>query len=140
MKPIFHFFQIVVSLNDHREARPRAFVAKSHGGALSQALRKLRTRREELNLSQADVADALGVNASYIGLLERGERSPSVEVLLKLAEAVQVSPADLFSPAKASPVNDAAELQQLRVLMKRWAPGKRRALVAIAKTIGSLDG
>ncbi len=58
---------------------------------------------------------------------------------LKFAEVVQVSPADLFTSTKNPVVDDVDEVHQLRVLMKRWPPAKRRALVVIAKTISHLD-
>lgn len=50
-------------------------------------LRRLRTERGE---TQATMARALGISASYVNLLENNERSVSVAVLLRLFEAYGV--------------------------------------------------
>jgi transcriptional regulator with XRE-family HTH domain len=41
-----------------------------------------------------------GVHRNYIGGIERGERSPSVEAIVKLAEALDVTLSDLFRRAE----------------------------------------
>lgn len=41
-----------------------------------------------------------GVHRNYIGGVERGERSPTVATVVKLANALDVSLADLFRQAE----------------------------------------
>lgn len=45
----------------------------------------LRTLRIARNLSQAEVAEAVGVTAGLIGQMERGDRRGSVETVRRLA-------------------------------------------------------
>ena len=47
--------------------------------------------RKKKKLSQGQVAKAIGVHAPVIGRYERGEVKPSVDVAIKLAEALSVS-------------------------------------------------
>jgi transcriptional regulator with XRE-family HTH domain len=48
----------------------------------------IRRRRERANLSQEDIADEAGLSRNYVGMLERGERAPTIIVLRQLAVAL----------------------------------------------------
>jgi XRE family transcriptional regulator, fatty acid utilization regulator len=48
---------------------------------------RLRRLRRDLGLTQAGMAQELGVSASYLNLLERNQRPVTAQVLLRLAEA-----------------------------------------------------
>ena len=52
---------------------------------------RLQQERCNLKLSQKEVANAVGVNPSVVSNYENGERTPSVEVLIKLANLFQCS-------------------------------------------------
>lgn len=54
----------------------------------------LRLRRQ-VGLSQEQLAFSSGVTRNYVGGLERGEKSPTLRTLDKLAEALGVSPLEL---------------------------------------------
>ena len=47
-------------------------------------------------MTQESVAEASGLDRSYIGGIERGERNPALDAMLRLAAALRVSPASLF--------------------------------------------
>ncbi|MDE3050162.1 MAG: helix-turn-helix transcriptional regulator [Nitrospirota bacterium] len=55
---------------------------------LGQAIRK---QREQLGLSQEKLAERCGFDRTYISMLERGKRNPSLLNLLKLAKGLQTS-------------------------------------------------
>ena len=55
---------------------------------------RLRRLRRELGRTQADMAEELGVSASYIALIERNQRPLTAELLLRLAETYRVDLAD----------------------------------------------
>jgi transcriptional regulator with XRE-family HTH domain len=68
---------------------------------VAQNLRSVRTRQ---NLSQQVVAKKARVSVSYISMLERGERTPTLETLDGLAKALGVSPLHLFEkPSTTGP-------------------------------------
>lgn len=49
----------------------------------------LKKRRHELELTQGELAQKLGVAQNYITYLEKGSRNPSLETLKKLARALR---------------------------------------------------
>ena len=51
----------------------------------------IRTRREELNLSQAELARAAGVHVRQIRRYESGEQQPVLAVAVKMAAALGVT-------------------------------------------------
>ncbi|WP_425982218.1 helix-turn-helix domain-containing protein [Brevundimonas sp. TWP1-2-1b1] len=56
-------------------------------------LRRLRTSAA---LSQEELAFRAGMKRSYLSDIERGTRNPSVRALGRIAEALNVAPADLL--------------------------------------------
>lgn len=68
----------------------------------AKPMRELTRIREERGLSQQGLADASGVNKATINQIERGRRSPNVETLEKLSDALGVGVADFFPKAQAS--------------------------------------
>jgi transcriptional regulator with XRE-family HTH domain len=56
----------------------------------------IKTLRENLELTQEQLAKRAGVNHSYISLLETGQRMPTVKTADKLCAALGIKLADLF--------------------------------------------
>lgn len=52
---------------------------------------RIRTRRQELGLSQAELGFKLGIHQKQISAYERGVNLPSSEVLIKMAEVLGLS-------------------------------------------------
>lgn len=64
--------------------------------------KKIRQIREARGLTQSELAERCELSDNFIGLLERGENSPSIFTLEKLARALNVSPSELFALDKSS--------------------------------------
>lgn len=58
--------------------------------------------RHERDMTQEELAGNVGLSFRYIGSVERGQASPSVTVLGKLAEALGVEPSVLVTKRKRS--------------------------------------
>lgn len=59
--------------------------------------KSVRQARLKAGLTQEDLADKSGLDRSYLGGVERGERNPTLTVIEKIAEGLGVSIAELFS-------------------------------------------
>jgi transcriptional regulator with XRE-family HTH domain len=53
--------------------------------------------RQERRLSQEAFADLAGVHRTYISQLERGLKSPTIDVLYKLAAALDMRASDILA-------------------------------------------
>lgn len=58
---------------------------------------RIRQRRDELGLTQAALAFKSEIHYSYIGSLETGGRNPSVDLLARLAKALDMDLGDLVA-------------------------------------------
>lgn len=58
----------------------------------------LREIRKKKKMSQVILAEEAGLNRTYIGELERGEKNMSLNTLLKLVKALKIEITDLFNP------------------------------------------
>ena len=56
----------------------------------------IRRLRDSLAMTQENLAEISGLDRSYIGGVERGERNPTLSAILRLASALRVSPGSLF--------------------------------------------
>lgn len=77
------------------EQRPRKQIQPDSGPAkaFGQALREIRISRE---MSQEQLAFECGFDRTYISLVERGVRSPTVRSLVQLADALKVRPSEVL--------------------------------------------
>jgi transcriptional regulator with XRE-family HTH domain len=58
--------------------------------------RALRQRRHRLGVSQEEFADLCGLDRTYVGGIERGERNLALINIEKLARALKISLSELF--------------------------------------------
>ena len=58
---------------------------------------ELRKARQRAGLTQEELAYRAKLHRTYIGLLERDKRSPTLDVLFRLCEAMGVKPSRLIA-------------------------------------------
>lgn len=56
----------------------------------------MKKRREELKLTQAEIAELIGIARSTYTNIERGEKNPSFEIMLKVKEVFKVTEDGIF--------------------------------------------
>ena len=76
---------------------------------LGQKIRQLRVAK---GLSQEAFASACGLDRTYIGGVERGERNLSLKNLLRISQTLGVAPADLLSGIPGEPDTGSASLPE----------------------------
>lgn len=57
---------------------------------------RIRSLREEQNLTQDALADLCGTNQGHIGKIERGENNLTLDTLIRIADGLHVSVRDLL--------------------------------------------
>jgi transcriptional regulator with XRE-family HTH domain len=57
----------------------------------------IRKRRTELGVSQEEFADMCGMDRTYVGGIERGERNLSLLNIERIAQTLKISISKLFS-------------------------------------------
>lgn len=56
----------------------------------------VQAKRKAKKMTQEALARVIGVSVSYVSMLERGQRSPPLETIEKVAKALGVSPITLL--------------------------------------------
>ena len=63
--------------------------------------RNLRILRKQKGLSQEELAFQAGINRNYVGQIEREEKSPTVDVIEKIAGSLNIQPEVFFAQTLA---------------------------------------
>lgn len=61
----------------------------------------MKTRRKELEISQAELAEKIGTSPNYISKIEAEKQFPSVQMIEQIAGALECDSLDLFSNEKS---------------------------------------
>lgn len=89
-------------------------------------MNRIKILREELNMTQQELADKLDGAKSTVAMYEKGDRKPSMEVLLKLSEIFDCSidyilgKSDIRNPEKAQ--EDPLGLAKIGFSMDNYTP------------------
>ena len=95
---------------------------------------RIRQLRKAQKLTQSQLAEKTELSDNYIGTIERGDRSPSLEVLEKIAQALQTSFKDLFDFPSPATYQDEL-LSQLNDLLKNKPVEDIELILKIIKRI-----
>lgn len=57
---------------------------------------KIKVQRTKLSYSQEELAFKAGIDRSYIGFVERGEKNPTPATLVKISRALKIPLKELF--------------------------------------------
>ena len=107
---------------------------------------QLKMYRKQAKMSQAELAAMLGVSVRTVGAWERGENQPDADQIWRCAEALGLSPNEIYgwvSPddSGATPAeqdsNDSMERQLIDAFHSMNAVGKA-SLVAVARSLASI--
>lgn len=78
--------------------------------------KRIRRKRQENGLTQEEAAELIGISLSYYGNIERGLRMPSVEILVNIANQLNVGMDVLLRDSLKVPSVSRFNEQQIGVL------------------------
>lgn len=95
--------------------------------------KRLREERMQCGLTQEQVAESVNVSTTYIGLIERGERSVTLEKLVLLAQCFHVT-VDFLLQDSIAPTETMQD-RQLLSLWKAATKQERDMILSIAQSV-----
>lgn len=61
--------------------------------------KRLKVKRQAKGMTQAELSEETGITAAYISVIERGRANPSLDMIIKLSDAVGAEAWDMIRPA-----------------------------------------
>lgn len=68
----------------------------THRDILEKFGDKMQKARKAQGISQEELASMLAMHRTYIGMVERGERNPTIRTLYKISKALKIKSSDLL--------------------------------------------
>lgn len=94
---------------------------------------RIREERLKLNLTQAKLAEAVDISDTYMGAIERGERSLTLDTLVRLANRLGVTVDYLLSDSVAN--NDANIMEQFKQIMDNQPLERKQMAINVLRTM-----
>ncbi|MCM1333530.1 MAG: helix-turn-helix domain-containing protein [Bacteroides sp.] len=96
---------------------------------------RIAARRRELGLKQYQVSERAGLSDKYISCIETARSIPSIDVLMRICDALETTPDLLLLGAVGEKDDDTLERQTLRKLGRLDPPARRLALENLERFI-----
>ncbi|TMA28249.1 MAG: helix-turn-helix transcriptional regulator [Deltaproteobacteria bacterium] len=104
---------------------------------VGRRIRHLRISRPGPRMTQEDLSERASISVSFLSMIERGERSPHLETLAKLADALDVRMAELFTGGDEQVDGVEPMFRPLLEACRKYNLGKRDVdrLVGVVRTM-----
>lgn len=79
---------------------------------------QIKKYRKDNKMSQDELANKATISTTYLGQIERGTKSPTVETLYKVSRALNISLYELFDYDKANHRNDIKTTPKNKIINK----------------------
>ena len=96
---------------------------------------RIREERKRLNLTQAQLAEAVDISDTYMGAIERGERSLTLDTLVRLVNRLGVTVDYLLADSVAD--NDSNIIEQFKQIIDQQPLDRKQMAVNVLRTIFS---
>lgn len=97
--------------------------------------KRIREERQRLNLTQAQLAEDIDISDTYMGAIERGERSLTLDTLVKLVNRLGVSVDYMLSDSVTD--SDTNILEQFRQITDCQPLERKQMAINVLRTIFS---
>ena len=96
---------------------------------------RIREERKRLNLTQAQLAEAVDISDTYMGAIERGERSLTLDTLVRLVNRLGVTVDYLLADSVAD--NDSNIIEQFKQIIDQQPLERKQWAINVLRTIFS---
>lgn len=96
---------------------------------------RIREERQRLNLTQAQLAEEINISDTYMGAIERGERSLTLDTLVRLANRLGVTVDYLLSDYVSD--TDSNIIEQFKQIIDCQPLKRKQMAVNVLRTIFS---
>jgi Predicted transcriptional regulator with C-terminal CBS domains len=101
--------------------------------------RNIQTRRRELGLTQAELAERVGFGQQALSRMERGTIEPKFERIQDLAVALRWLPCDFFHDPQSQPSQeDSISIQRIAECMRDLRRPEKEAIVRLARDMAAV--
>ena len=77
---------------------------------------RIRQLRKQYRMTQAELAEKVGISTSFMGHIERGTRIASLETLVSLSETLEVSLDEIVTGISSSTISSSNTTAKMRML------------------------
>ncbi len=96
---------------------------------------RIREERQRLNLTQAQLAEDINISDTYMGAIERGERSLTLDTLVRLVNRLGVTVDYLLSDSVSD--NDSNIMNQFKQIINRQPLERKQMAINVLRIIFS---
>ena len=97
--------------------------------------KRIREERQRLNLTQAQLAESIDISDTYMGAIERGERSLTLDTLVRLVNRLGVTVDYMLSDSVSD--NDSNIMNQFKQIIDRQPLERKQMAINVLRTIFS---
>ena len=97
--------------------------------------KRIRNERRKQELNQEELAYRAGIHTSYFGCIERGEKCPTIETIIKICKALDISVSSII------PENNVPKLspeERMLSALRKLSPDKQEYFADIIESIAEL--
>jgi len=95
---------------------------------------RLRLFRQQLGISQEQLAFKAGITPSYLGQVERGEKSPTIDSLEKVAKALNISLEQVFSK-RSEDITELGIMDRIAFELRGRTLAEQEAIYSLMKQV-----
>ena len=97
--------------------------------------KRIREERKKLNLTQSQLAEAIDISDTYMGAIERGERSLTLDTLVKLVNRLGVTVDYMLSDFVSD--NNSNILEQFKQIIDGQPLERKQMAINVLRTLFS---
>ena len=98
---------------------------------------RIRSIREAADLSRETAAERAGTGANYLGEVERGEKFPTLEMIERIATALEVSPSAFFE-YEAEEIDNQLLVLKIQQILSRLKTDQLQEALRVLKALFKL--